>query len=319
MFNFKYKSADGLWVKIITLTHKDTSKPKIILLPMIHVADKMYFEEMYYEKWCCDTVLLEGVRHPIARMLSKFYKGFAALKNIGARAQDDSSVRKGDDLSWHSPREDAPLEHTAYLDYTDIDPNEIRRAVRFVKADVSAGTARKSLQLLPWWVYVVAPFAMIGTLIMLRFKTRSEIIDLLLPQGAVAIVDEESPADRAWNTFVNFAGSTRDKHLANVLLHEINAPSNAGKTIGVKFGVEHMHPLIKMLRKAQSYNITNKRGVLAWAIDPKGQDASPNDCYGVAKEKYYDIMLEPSRQREALRNPWATDGRSTQAYLHIAQ
>lgn len=326
MFNFKYKNADGLWVKIITLTHQDASKAQIVLLPMIHVADKLYYEEMCYEQWCCDTVILEGVTHPIGRMLNKFYRAFAALKNIGAAAQSAQSISNDEDAKkrregtflWHAPQEGAPLEHTCYLDYPDVDPGKMRRAVRFVKGDVSASTARESLKMLPWWVYAVAPFAMIGALITVRFQSRSQIIDALFPEGAVASYDGGGSADRALNTLMKFAGDTRDKHLAEVLLHEINSPANKGKTIGIKFGVGHMHPLIKMLRKAQSYKIANKRGVLAWAIDPKAQVASPNDCYGIAKEKYYDIMIEPSRKQEALRNPWAADWPSQPASARTA-
>ena len=265
-----------------------------------HVADKLYYEEMCYEQWCCDTVILEGVTHPIGRMLNKFYRAFAALKNIGAqrhrvpnRFRMTRMQRREERAHFcGTRRKKMPYcRHTCYLDYPDVDPGKMRRAVRFVKGDVSASTARELLKMLPWWVYAVAPFAMIGALITVRFQSRSQIIDALFPEGAVASYDGGGSADRALNTLMKFAGDTRDKHLAEVLLHEINSPANKGKTIGIKFGVGHMHPLIKMLRKAQSYKIANKRGVLAWAIDPKAQVASPNDCYGIAKEKilrYHD-------------------------------
>ena len=306
MFNFKYKNADGLWVKTVTLTHHNDSMPAIVLLPMIHVADKRYFEEMYYEEWCCDVVLLEGVRHPFGRILNKFYEAFGALKNIGARAQNDPSLRKdmgsderpGDGISWHSPRKGAPEECISFIEYPDIGSDEMKRAVRFVLADVSAETARDSLKVLPWWTYVAAPFALIGALIMMRFKSRSEMIGWMRVEGPAGEIEGKGALGAAFNTFLKFAIDTRDNHLANILLDEIKSPANAGKTIGIKFGVGHMPPLIKMLRKTLGYTIAGKRGVLAWAIDPKAQDASPDRCYGVAMEKYYDIMLEPSRKRQ---------------------
>ena len=307
MFNFKYKNNDGLWVKVLTLAHNDASKPRIVLMPMMHVADKRYFEEMYYEEWCCDVVLLEGVNHPIGRMLNKFYAACAALKNIGAKAQHNSSTgdvgKPGEDstnwIAWHSPQVGAPLECTSFLNYPEIDPNELKRAVRFVKADVSKSTARDSLKELPWWMLVLAPFAFIGALIMLRFQSRKKLIDEFSAEGHYAEKEDGGWLDAELNLFMKFATDTRDAHLGNVLLNEIESPANLGKTIGVKFGVGHMRPLLKTLRKTHGYQIASKRGVLAWAVDPRAQESSPNKCYGVAKEKYYDIMVEPWRKREA--------------------
>jgi hypothetical protein len=312
MYNFTFKNTDGLWVKVTTLTHQDPSKPKIVLLPMIHVADNSYFEEMYYEKFCCDVVLLEGVVHPIGSLANTFYKAFAALRNVGARAQYEWSSQTGlrdsgwgtCDVQWHHPKESAPLECTVYQEYPETDPAQMRRAIRFVRADVTAKMAREALRTLPWWTYVVVPFVMLSALVTLRFKTRVAIIDELFANRHSTQGDGKSAADRAWNVFWKFASETRDDRLASVLFDELKSPLNAGKTIGVKFGAAHMYPLIIKLRRRLGYKITEKRAVLAWAIDPKLQAASPNNCYGVAKEKYARIIWEPAMKREANQNLW---------------
>jgi hypothetical protein len=310
MYSFTYKNTNGLWVNVTTLTHKDHLKPKIVLLPMIHVADGLFFEEMYYEQFCCDVVLEEGVVHPVGRFANLFYRAFAALKNVGASAQHRWSSQskqhnegwRADDVQWHSPKVAAPTECTVYQDYPEIDPALMKRATRFVKADVTAKVAREALKALPLWTYLAVPFAFLGALVTLRFKSRLEIIDALSNGRHGTHSDGKSDADRAWNVFSRFAGETRDNHLAKVLFDEIKSPANASKTICVKFGAAHMYPLLTKLRRRLGYKISEKRAVLAWATKTAAQGTSPVECYGVAQDRYARIMWEPAMRRGATEN-----------------
>ncbi len=82
MTEFMIKNESGLASKLKKYKHKDPAMPEIRLFPMVHIGESEFYEDIYWEKLCCDTVLLECAVGLSAKIAGWLYEYVANLKHL---------------------------------------------------------------------------------------------------------------------------------------------------------------------------------------------------------------------------------------------
>lgn len=298
-----FKSVDiiGLWMNFVSYRHKDSTKPEILLLPMIHAADEAFYEEVYWEKWASDVVLLEGVRIPVSRALGKAYKIVAAGRKLKLAAQSTFFGRKSAEDNrpsenskeadgWYREKPGAAWQRDSIIDYREQGWKVPPRLFREVRADIGPVAAAKALKTIPFWFWLAAPIAILVASVFIRFMDREEFVEKISGNGEPEFGD--SWFERPMRDFYRFVTETRDGRLAEVLSGQCADPENARKTISVKFGSAHMKKLHKHITGELGYKPVSERWVLAIASDLDIAEECLFDGYGQAESAYYDRLVE---------------------------
>lgn len=194
------------------------------LFPMVHVADKAFYDGILKRLSDCDVVLTEGVRTKTGRLLTASYRYFTRNPKLGFVLQSTMSL---DDLN-------AKIHH----------------------ADVASEDFSRKWAQLPFWLRFLIPVAApIYGMYLRFFGTRESIgkgMGLDLHDHNDALLDENEGFEEMEEVILDW----RDKHLISIIDGYIQSDGDEEKTVGIVFGARHMRAVIHHLHK-QGYRITD--------------------------------------------------------------
>jgi hypothetical protein len=83
---------------------------QVTLFPMLHIGESEFFRTVYQDAFSHDVVLVEGVRSPIARRITRSYRWIAKSKSLGLIVQP----RYPSSAGCHAEIVDADLSHDEF-------------------------------------------------------------------------------------------------------------------------------------------------------------------------------------------------------------
>ncbi|WP_108810801.1 hypothetical protein [Sphingorhabdus sp. Alg231-15] len=193
------------------------------LFPMVHVADRSFYDEVLKRLASCDVILTEGVRTKTGTLLTASYRYFTKNQKLGLVLQSTMSL---DNLT-------ADIRH----------------------ADVASGDFSKKWAELPFLPRFLIPIiAPVYGLYLRYFGTRESIgksMGLDLHDHNDAILDDNEIVEKMEEVILDW----RDKHLIGIINGHIQQTEDDKKSVGIVFGARHMRAVIHHLHK-QNYKVT---------------------------------------------------------------
>ena len=200
----------------------DQSKPKFLVLPMVHIGDKSFYDEVSRRLGGCQTIIFEGVPGFRARLLTQAYRITAKKKSLDLTLQRDE-IR--------------------------IDDYEARK----VHADVSSVGFAANWRGLPWLqqigLSILAPLYGVWTYL---FSTRESLAkgrstDSL--SNAYALRKDDS-AIAVRDVFL----TKRDEFIVSQIDRYLETCESEGETAAILFGAGHMPAIISHLSEEHGYS-----------------------------------------------------------------
>lgn len=213
------------------ITLEAAGKPTITLFPMIHVADRDFFELVRDDAARHDLVLREGVNARPAWIANRSFR-LVAGGAAGLSFQGD-----------HMPVNS--LGHSRL-------------------ADMDGAIFMQKWRALPLWFRLAAIIMLPAAWLFLRFRgARRWIAEEMTDHDAHATAEDILPGDGAVGQLRKLLLTERDAILAAHCDHAID--EGGADTIAVVYGAAHMPALMRHLVRTQRYRATGSRWMLAIA------------------------------------------------------
>jgi len=285
MGSFSFSDENGMWVRITKYAHPNPSMPSITLLPMIHIGEKAFFEEMNSEMWRHDSVFLEGAYMPARKLFHLFHRAFGAFSSL--------SLQSGKLPFWKRWRRETVTEGryglTEKIRKTGCDCGGcFYDEIRTIRADLHRWHALKAFRTIPLWAKLTYPILILAAILASPFLN---FRDYSLENDDEVHKDDGDPKDyfdRLMQPFWKYAMHDRDLFLRMILAEEILRPRHKSKSLCVKYGAKHMPVLAETFLQDFGYVQTDQRDVLA-VKKVKDLKISDEDAgYGFSSKKYWE-------------------------------
>lgn len=210
-------SAFGVRSARIELASAD-SNVTITLFPMIHVGDAFFYEAVYADAFVHDVVLVEGVRSPIARRVTRVYRWLRNSQRIGLAIQPPY-------------------------------PRQADSRARIVLADQTHEEFRAEWRRVPRWlrlsIHFLAPY------VALRLRWFGSRLDLAqnLAFDDLTSRDEHLGWDPTLEIFFQAVQHARDKLLLRFLDDELAKAPQGKSRLAIVYGARHMRAVLVALSK----------------------------------------------------------------------
>ncbi|PTX54278.1 hypothetical protein C8N43_3091 [Litoreibacter ponti] len=210
-------SSFGVRSAIWTLASPDAART-VMLCPMVHVAERGFYDAVAERLDGCDTILLEGVGGRTAARLSRGYGQLARAPRLGLVSQREM-----------------PLE-------------AVRDRIIRLEADADFDAQWRGL---PWAIRSFLPIVSHGYFTYLRhFGTRAMLarhleVELLAARGDIL--------DETFKDVDTVILDRRDAHLCAALDEHLAQPAGPRGCIGVVYGAAHIPAVIRHLIKGHGY------------------------------------------------------------------
>ena len=203
--------------------------PTIFLFPMIHIADKSFYDVAIDRCEQCDLVLAEGVKGKSMSLLTSSYRYFAKNKKVGLVLQSD--IMAGD------------------------------KVAHFVNSDVSAEKFNQKWSNVSFVskLTILSLSPLVG--LYLRFFGTREMIAKHLSVEDLEGRDNLLDQDDHFAKFREVALHWRDQEFIKLLDGTLTKYQNQKENIGIVFGASHMRAIIRHLVNEKSYKITHAEWV----------------------------------------------------------
>ncbi len=197
------------------------TQDKILLFPMVHIAEPQFYEEVLERLLVCDVILFEGVRSPITRRVTQSYMQMVKSKKLNLVSQ------------------------------STMDTSAIKD--RMVLADIKGEEFEAEWRSLPFWErYIVPQLAFFFGIYMRFFATRKMLAQHL---SLELVEDREEFMDDRFQSFHELIIDQRDAHLLGVIDEQIESRAGKGECIGIIYGAGHMRSVIHHLSKTHNYRV----------------------------------------------------------------
>jgi hypothetical protein len=197
------------------------SRIEFTLFPMIHVGEHQFFQAVYDDAFSHDVVLVEGVRSPITRRLTRSYRWIEGSKRLN--------------LCVQPPYPRPPLAN-----------------VTVVHADVSQDEFSTIWRTVPLWLraacYVVPP--LIG--LRYRWLETRETLARRLPMDDLPRREETLSWEPETAALTDAIVTARDKHLLKRISEQLDQPDEA-RRVAVVYGAAHMRAVVRALADSHGY------------------------------------------------------------------
>ena len=222
----------GIRSAVICLRAEENST-QFVLYPMVHVADKNFYEEIALRLESSDVILFEGVRSTTVSLLTTAYRYFANSPRLGLVSQQALQIDHLKD--------------------------------RLVHADVSGQQFEKKWSELRFGLRIFwSSIAPIFGIYMKFFGTRSLIaryMNLNLRKARREILKDEDD-EKFDEIVVNY----RDRRLLSVIDEQIKTPQSSKRTIAILYGAAHMRAVIRHLIDEYGYRIASAEWITVISI-----------------------------------------------------
>lgn len=312
MSDFSFSDGNGYWMRISYYSHPNPNLPAITLLPMVHLGEDGYYDEIMNEMWCHDTVYLEGSYMPGRRGLYLFHRLIAW--------RDKLSLQSGYIPFFRQWRTESKLSGKSKLKEWNRtfscdcgNNNECESGycfelkLRMVRADLHRWHAMKAIKAMPLWSKICFPFVILAALIIspfLNLRTYDYEDDETAEQHDIF--------DKFMAPYYKFARDDRDLFLRMVLAEEILNETNQNKQLCVKYGAKHMPTLVSTLLKDFNYKLTKQRSVLAIAKSKSTDLSIINTGYSIASEKLRKKISDIRQSKESMYGSYSVKYKYTQ-------
>lgn len=191
----------------------------VTLYPMVHVGERAFYEEAYREAFSHDVALVEGVRSPVTRHLTRSYRwlNFQKLDLV---------------LQPKPPPQDAV---ESRIVRADLAPDEFHREWRKVSLPLRA------------MFFVLAPLVGIRRRFFASREALARKMSLEDRRSADEILDWSPTLEPVHHSILH----ARDKRLIECLTKELDHSSD--KRAAVIYGARHMRAVLRELTKRGFY------------------------------------------------------------------
>lgn len=317
MGKFTYINDDGRWMRIHRFHDPKGIRPDITLLPMIHIGETEYYQEMNREAWCHDVLYFEGCWVPGRKFLSLFFKTMAV--RAGLRYQGGGRKSKSQPILLKGRSVTNEFQLDEYITKLRCVCGKCPEySVRAIRADFHKPIAKLALAHIPLLHKVMFPMLLLVCIILSLFFTRDDIFNLDLDENDKG--DETDFIKWVMMPYMRFVRDDRDDFLKTVIHNEILAPRNAKKTLCVKYGERHMKPLHDFLIHDLGYVCTQTRDVLAVKTRKISTVDKDYAGYGVAHKAFKRRYAEKTQVSPvSLTEGHAYNVRSSYAIKHVIE
>lgn len=208
---------------------------QFLLLPMIHIGTKEYYEEVRTRLAECDSILAEGVKSRRARFLTYSYRVVRRIKRMDLVTQQEALVLAG--LKGKILNADMKV------------------------ASFDEGWSRLPLKLRA--MLLVGLPVYVGYLLL--FGTR-EIIAQGMATNDLPSRDEILNEDEYSKKFDDLLVDERDKVLLDHITGLDEAASSQKQLVGVLFGAKHMRSVWALLRHRLGYRMTKSEWITVFEL-----------------------------------------------------
>ena len=255
--------------------------PDITLLPMIHLGEKGYYDEIKHEMWCHNKAFLEGCYVPTKRSLHLFHRLIGFFSGLSLQSGKISFFRK-----WKKEEKTSgknSLQESVRVFGCNCGSCYYEE-LRLVRADLHRWHFLKVFRSMPWWSKLSYPFLIVAALLAAPFLNLRKYE---FSEEDDADSEEEDWLDRFFKPFFKFTRTDRDLFLRTVLAEEIIRDCNQGKKLCVKYGERHMLPLAETLLADFDYKLARQRNVLAVAKHRSMDLSNLKTGYGQAHKQFW--------------------------------
>lgn len=187
----------------------------VTLFPMVHVGESRFYTETYADAFSHDVVLIEGVKSPVVRNLTKSYR-WINLEKLGLVRQLQP-------------------------------PSASVVTARIVKADLSSEEFHQEWKKIPFHlrlvISVAAPIIGFHRRLFASRESLAKTMSLEDKQSAKEILDSSSTFEPLSHAIIH----ARDARLIQRLATELDAETSSDNRIAVVFGAQHMRSEIRAL------------------------------------------------------------------------
>jgi hypothetical protein len=210
-------------------------KLEFLLIPMIHLGEQNYYEEVQKRLMDCQYIIYEGVNSFRGAMLTWSYRFLSKRKRLGL-------ITQGDGLRLR--------ELKSKLLHSDVSQSEF---------DKSWSQLPLKLRLL---LVFVVPFY---SLYLFLFATRSLIAKNLRLEDLPSR-DEIIHSDDDFKKLDDLLGSKRDKIINTYIEQEFLRKRKMDVLIGVIYGAKHIVPIIKFLMAKYGFKVVKAEWITVFNI-----------------------------------------------------
>ena len=193
------------------------SPVSITLYPMVHVGDERFYQQTYDEAFSHDVVLVEGVKSPVSRNLTRSYR-WLNFKNLGLVNQPKA-------------------------------PPQASVAARIVKADLNSDEFhrewRQVSMVLRAMFLIGAPLYGLYRRIVASREGLARSMSLEDRQSADELLNWSPRFEPVKHSIIH----ARDQRLIECLAAELDSSNGSEKRIAVVYGARHMRAVLRELTK----------------------------------------------------------------------
>ena len=197
---------------------------RITLFPMVHAGEPGFFQAVYTDAFAHDVVLVEGVRSPIMRRLTRSYRWIDGSKSLNLVVQPPYPLQ----ANCH-----------ARIVHADLSGEAFRKAWLQVPFRVRA-FAYVAAPAIGAWVRWIASRALLAKHLSLDDLSSREEILRFNPETAVL--------DKA-------ILHARDACLVEHLREQLDDPAPAGRSLAIVYGASHMRAVLGELTHRHGYRV----------------------------------------------------------------
>jgi hypothetical protein len=231
---FIEKSYCGVRSAVYTLG-KQGSGLQFLLLPMIHVGTKEYYEQVRARLATCDLILAEGVDSKNAQLLTKSYTIVRRIKSMDLITQQEAMLLKG-------------------------------LKGKIVNADMAVDAFDKGWSGLPLTLRAILPVAVpVYVAHLLLFGTRETIAEHMATDDLPSR-DEVLNEDEYLDKLDDLIGDERDKVLLSHITRLHEAASTRKQLVAVLFGARHMRAVSALLLHRLGYRILQSEWITVFEL-----------------------------------------------------
>jgi len=198
--------------------HRD-SPVSVTLYPMVHVGERSFYETTYAEAFTHDVTLVEGVRSPVSRHMTRSYR-WLNFDKLGLTLQ---------------PKPPSQDTASARIIKADLSPDEFHREWRKVSLPLRV------------LFYVLAPLVGIKRRLFASRETLAEKMSLEDRKSADEILSWSPQMDPFFHSVLH----ARDERLLECLGAELG--STEAKRVAVIYGAMHIRSVVRELGKRGFY------------------------------------------------------------------
>lgn len=201
--------------------HHPTKPVSITLFPMIHVGEAEFYARAYEDAFAHDVVLVEGVRSPVSKRVTRSYRWMLGSNTLGLTLQPPPPTDSG---------------------------------ATVVLADLSGPEFEAEWRKVALWLRLAVYVLAAGIGLWARFNMTRERIAKMVSLDDAPSLRELTPSPEA-GALTAVILDARDRRLLEMLRKSIDADDPGPRTLAIVYGARHMRAVIRELSRNQGYHV----------------------------------------------------------------